>query len=74
MNGLNGLVLFRLGFKARLEAKFRPEWINDLDMVAGGDDDIGSPSLGGCGKKVMMGLLRAEAGANIVPFWVSLLS
>nr|GEY04449.1 probable beta-1,4-xylosyltransferase IRX14 [Tanacetum cinerariifolium] len=59
------------------EAEFRPEWINDLDMVvaAGGDDDIGSPlslvkdssmvePLGGCGKKVMMWWLRAEARAD----------
>ncbi|GJX94241.1 probable beta-1,4-xylosyltransferase IRX14 [Tanacetum coccineum] len=59
------------------EAEFRPEWINDLDMfvAAGGDDDIGSPlslvkdssmvePLGGCGKKVMMWWLRAEARAD----------
>lgn len=56
------------------EGEFRPDWIKDLDMVDG-DDDIESPlslvedssmvePLGGCGKKVMMWWLRAEARAD----------
>ncbi|GKB65620.1 probable beta-1,4-xylosyltransferase IRX14, partial [Tanacetum coccineum] len=61
------------------ESEFRPDWIKDLDMVvsAGGDGvgEIESPlsfvedstmvePLGGCGKKVMMWWLRAEARAD----------
>ncbi|KAI3760944.1 hypothetical protein L1987_51348 [Smallanthus sonchifolius] len=59
------------------EAEFRPDWIKDLDtvVVGDGDDDIESPlslvkdssmvePLGGCGKKVMLWWLRAEARAD----------
>lgn len=56
------------------EAEFRPDWIKDFDTV-NEDDDIESPlslvkdfsmvePLGGCGKKVMMWWLRAEARAD----------
>ncbi|PWA84822.1 glycosyl transferase, family 43, nucleotide-diphospho-sugar transferase [Artemisia annua] len=61
------------------ESEFRPDWIKDLDTVvsAAGDGvgEIESPlsfvedssmvePLGGCGKKVMMWWLRAEARAD----------
>ncbi|XP_076900510.1 beta-1,4-xylosyltransferase IRX14-like [Bidens hawaiensis] len=57
------------------ESEFRPEWIKDLDMVVDGFEGIESPlsfveessmvePLGGCGKKVMVWWLRAEARAD----------
>lgn len=59
------------------DAEFRPDWIKDLDNVVAGDedDDIENPlslvkdgsmvePLGGCGKKVMLWWLRAEARAD----------
>ncbi|KAI3500407.1 hypothetical protein L1887_36228 [Cichorium endivia] len=57
------------------EGEFRPDWVNDLDLVKGDNDDVESPlflvkdssmvePLGGCGKKVMMWWLRAEARAD----------
>ncbi|KAD7479361.1 hypothetical protein R6Q59_008219 [Mikania micrantha] len=58
------------------ESEFRPEWIKDLDMVAGdGADGTENPlsfledssmvePLGGCGKKVMLWWHRAEARAD----------
>ncbi|KAJ0457722.1 putative 1,4-beta-D-xylan synthase [Helianthus annuus] len=56
------------------EAEFRPDWIKDLEVVLAGDD-IENPlsllkdssmvePLGGCGKKVMLWWLRAEARAD----------
>ncbi|XP_076890276.1 beta-1,4-xylosyltransferase IRX14-like [Bidens hawaiensis] len=55
------------------DGEFRPDWIKDLDVV--GDDGIENPlslvkdqsmvePLGGCGKKVMVWWLRAEARAD----------
>ncbi|KAK9061871.1 hypothetical protein SSX86_019055 [Deinandra increscens subsp. villosa] len=59
------------------ESEFRPEWIKDLEMVVTGDgvDEIENPlsfvedssmvePLGGCGEKVMVRWLRAEARAD----------
>ncbi|XP_059623927.1 beta-1,4-xylosyltransferase IRX14-like [Cornus florida] len=57
------------------EAKDKPEWVNDLDTVAGNRGDVESPlnllkdpsvvdPLGTCGRKVLLWWLRVEARAD----------
>ncbi|CAK9134996.1 unnamed protein product [Ilex paraguariensis] len=57
------------------EAEDKPEWVKDLDMLAGDGEDIESPlsllkdpsvvePLGSCGRKVLLWWLRVEARAD----------
>ncbi|XP_052204667.1 beta-1,4-xylosyltransferase IRX14-like [Diospyros lotus] len=57
------------------EADHKPEWVKDLDTVAGDGEDIDSPlsllknpsvvePLGSCGRKVLLWWLRVEARAD----------
>ena len=57
------------------EAEVKPEWVKDLDIVAGEEEDIKTPlsllkdpsvvePLGSCGRKVLLWWLRVEARAD----------
>ncbi|KAF8404977.1 hypothetical protein HHK36_009872 [Tetracentron sinense] len=65
------------------EADDKPEWVKDLDMLAGNGEELESPlsllkdasfvePLGSCGRKVMLWWLRVEARADskFPPGWV----
>ncbi|XP_057493382.1 beta-1,4-xylosyltransferase IRX14-like [Actinidia eriantha] len=57
------------------EAEVKPEWVKDLDILAGDEEDIKTPlsllkdpsvvePLGSCGRKVLLWWLRVEARAD----------
>ncbi|KAF8377586.1 hypothetical protein HHK36_030968 [Tetracentron sinense] len=65
------------------EAEDKPEWVQDLDMLAGDGEEFKSPlsllkdasfvePLGNCGRNVMLWWLRAEARADskFPPRWI----